>query len=518
MPEFSSFGDIDFYKDARLSSGDFIGRDYSAITDPAARKAYEGFVGNDPGAGRTLLDLMSNNPDTLAQFKSIATGNEYVPGSSGGGGGGEGGSPDPAATTGVTLGDIDKRHEASLAMTGINALSPYMSSTFTHTPMELKPEELQKHQTLGAEPTATTFLSDGATNIAAPTPTDATTMSPYMAFLAEQMTAAQKATLSPEAIMEAANGVVTPESTVQFQLAGLLDQFKDGAVPAWAAGAVRNANLAMAQRGLGKSSMAGSAILSSAMEAATPIAAHDASVYDRINHLNIQNLQDARKFNATMAGQLDFANLNNEQRASEVNMQARQQVLLSDQAAMNASKQFNATSKNQMDQFFANMGKEIAISNATRTDAMAQFDLDQANALQKFNAQIVDSRQKFEMQQRAVIDQSNVAWRRAINTENNVGVNRTNQQNTQAMLGISAQAQANLWQQYRDEAHWVMQSSENERTRDHNIAMAAMSRQFQSELMDESGKNAFAGALGSFASKALLGYLQGKQGFKFGGT
>jgi hypothetical protein len=465
---------------------------------------------------------MSNNPDILAQFKSIATGNEYVPGSGGGGGGGEGGTdgvfPDPAATTDVTLGDIDRRHEATLAMTGINALSPYMAAEFTHTPMEMKPEELQRYQTLGADPTATTFLSDGATDIAAPTPADATTMDPYIAFLASQMTPAQLATLSPEAKMAAANGIVTPESTVQFQLAQLLDQFKDGEVPAWAAGAVRNANLAMAQRGLGKSSMAGSAILGSAMEAATPIAAHDASVHERINHLNIQNLQDARKFNATMAGQLDFANLNNVQRALEVNHQARQQKLLSDQSAINAAKQFNATSKNQMDQFFASLGKEIAISNATRTDAMKQFDLDQANTLQKFNTQLRDSRQKFEMQSRAVIDQSNVAWRRAINTENNVGVNRTNQQNVQAMLGISAQAQANLWQQYRDEAHWVMQSSENERTRDHNIAMAAMSRQFQSELMDESGKNAFAGALGAFASKALLGYMQGKMGFKFAGT
>ena len=498
MPEFSSFGDIDFYKDARLSSGDFIGRDFSAITDPAAKKAYEGFVGNDPGAGRTLLDLMSNNPDTLAQFKSIATGNEYVPGSSGGGGGGEGGSPDPAATTGVTLGDIDKRHEASLAMTGTNALSPYMSSTFTHTPMELKPEELQKHQTLGAEPTATTFLSDGATNIAAPTPTDATTMSPYMAFLAEQMTAAQKATLSPEAIMEAANGVVTPESTVQFQLAGLLDQFKDGAVPAWAAGAVRNANLAMAQRGLGKSSMAGSAILSSAMEAATPIAAHDASVYDRINHLNIQNLQDARKFNATMAGQLDFANLNNEQRASEVNMQARQQVLLSDQAAMNASKQFNATSKNQMDQFFASLGKEIAINNATRTDAMEQFDVDQVNTTAKFNSQMVDARDRFETQMRVQIDQSNAEWRRKINTANTAAINRTNQLNVQAMLGISATAQANLWQQYRDEAHWVMQSSENQRTRQHNLAAAAMQHKFQAEMFDAASEEATNTAIGKF--------------------
>jgi hypothetical protein len=171
---------------------------------------------------------------------------------------------------------------------------------------------------------------------------------------------------------------------------------------------------------------------------------------------------------------------------------------------MNASKQFNATSKNQMDQFFASLGKEIAINNATRTDAMEQFDVDQVNTTAKFNSQMVDARDRFETQMRVQIDQSNAEWRRKINTANTAAINRTNQLNVQAMLGISATAQANLWQQYRDEAHWVMQSSENQRTRQHNLAAAAMQHNFQAEMFDAASEEATNTAIGKFIGGVFM--------------
>ena len=43
-------------------------------------------------------------------------------------------------------------------------------------------------------------------------------------------------------------------------------QFADGKTPAYAAGAIRNAQAMMAQRGLSASSMAGAAIMQAAME------------------------------------------------------------------------------------------------------------------------------------------------------------------------------------------------------------------------------------------------------------
>jgi len=56
-----------------------------------------------------------------------------------------------------------------------------------------------------------------------------------------------------------------------------------------------------------------------------------------------------------------------------------------------------------------------------------------------------------------------------------------------------------LWQQWRDEASWVNTSSENSKDRAHNIAMSALEREAELELLDESSKselNALLGTIG----------------------
>jgi len=47
--------------------------------------------------------------------------------------------------------------------------------------------------------------------------------------------------------------------------------------------------------------------------------------------------------------------------------------LLSDQAASNAASQFNATSTNQVNQFYDGLTSQIAEQNAARGDAMNKF-------------------------------------------------------------------------------------------------------------------------------------------------
>ena len=59
----------------------------------------------------------------------------------------------------------------------------------------------------------------------------------------------------------------TKEATVQGQMENLMAQFEGGATPAWAAGAIRNAQAEMAARGLSSSSLAGQALVQAAMEA-----------------------------------------------------------------------------------------------------------------------------------------------------------------------------------------------------------------------------------------------------------
>lgn len=266
----------------------------------------------------------------------------------------------------------------------------------------------------------------------------------------------------------AAQGQIKPEDTVAGQYKNLTD-FSNG-TPGWAQGALNKTNEQMAARGLGGSSIAAGATMSAILTAALPIAQQDAS------------------FNM----QMDLANLTN-----------RQQALLSDQAASNAAKQFNATSDNQVTQFFANLTTQIATQNAARADAMSQFNAGQADALAQFNSQLQNQRDQFNAANQLVIDQSNAQWRRSINTTNTAAINAANQVNAQNMFNLSTQAQANLWQQWRDEASWANTDSENALTRAHNLAVAALSRQTAFDLNNQAQQQELAQLMGKFAINVL---------------
>jgi DNA-binding transcriptional regulator YiaG len=90
---------------------------------------------------------------------------------------------------------------------------------------------------------------------------------------------------------QAAQGVVTDEMTVQGQLNKLTKDFDAGNPPPWAAASMRAATAQMAARGLGASSMAGQAIIQATLEAATPIAAADAKVFETMGLQNLSNRQ-----------------------------------------------------------------------------------------------------------------------------------------------------------------------------------------------------------------------------------
>jgi hypothetical protein len=118
-----------------------------------------------------------------------------------------------------------------------------------------------------------------------------------------------------QALAEAQTGTVEAASTVAGQLEKLMSQFNDG-TPAWAAGAIRQANAAMAARGLGGSSMAGAAIVQAAMEAAVPIAAKDAETFATMGLQNLSNRQAVSLANAAASQKIELENLNNSQTSS----------------------------------------------------------------------------------------------------------------------------------------------------------------------------------------------------------
>ena len=378
-------------------------------------------------------------------------------------------------------------------------------------------------------PTATAYGATATTPTTAQTIADPSTQAAanYTATTvgtAPTMTAAQGTVTQP---MTAQQGAIVSDATVAGQLEGLQQQVETAVsqgknLPAWALGAQKLVEANMAKRGLGASSMYAEALAQGVMQSAVPIAAQDAAAYKEMIFQNLNNRQQAAVQNAQSYLQMDMANLNNNQQANLQNLQARQASLFSDQAASNAASQFNATSQNQVDQFYKNLSTTVSSSNAQRADAMNQFAtsesnkisaqnannataVSQANAqteasINQFNSQLTDQREKFNVQNQQVIDQSNANWRRQINTANTAAVNAANQTNAQNMLNMSNFAMSSLWQQWRDEASWTNEASQNNLERLHNLAVAALERQTAFDLADQGARDNLFQLLGKFAA------------------
>ena len=336
------------------------------------------------------------------------------------------------------------------------------------------------------------------------------------------MTAATGTVTAPAV---AAQGTVSTDATVRGQLADLQQDVTTAVqsgnpLPVWARGAAKATEAALANRGMSQSSMAAEALAEGIMNSAIPIAKADADTYKQMIFQNLANNQQAAITNAQSYLQMDMANLSNTQQASLQNLNTRQAFLMSDQAAANAAYQFNATSQNQVNQFYDNMASQMSEQNAARNDAMKQYATSEANkisalnaqntvqvdeanaaresAINQFNATLDNQRQQFNVNNQREIDQSNVVWRRGINTANTAAVNAANQTNAQNLLNLSNWAMSAAWQQWRDEASWVNTASENEQNRNHNMAMAALERSAAVDLQDQASKDAMYQMIGKF--------------------
>ena len=360
--------------------------------------------------------------------------------------------------------------------------------------------------------------------------------------------------------IQAAEATPTRKATVQGQLDKLMQQFEDGNTPAWAAGAMRAANAALASRGLGASSMAGQAVIQAAMESALPIAQADASTFAQfegqnlsnrqqtalfaaqqrasflgqefdqnfqtrvmnaakvsdianmnftaeqniamensriVNTVNLENLsnrqamtmaqaaalanldmanlsnrQQAAVQNAQAFLQMDMANLDNRQQTSMFRAQSNIQAMFTDQAAVNAARQFNASSENQTNQFFADLSSRVSMFNAEQGNAMKQFNAGEVNATRKFNAQLRTQRDQFNANNSLVIAQANAQWRQNVATINTAAQNTANLEAARAQNGLTTQALDNIWQNERDTLSFAFQSYEAAQDRATQLLLA----------------------------------------------
>ena len=355
----------------------------------------------------------------------------------------------------------------------------------------------------------------GAAQAAQLTPTQ-----PYV-----QMAGVQ-GTVSAGSQAVAATQALDPQATTQYQLGQLMASITSGGpLPPWASPAVRKVSGIMQARGLGSSSMAGAAITQALMESGVQIAAQDANKYAAIQLQNLNNQQQTALANAATYAAMDKANLNarlqgavteaqallsvdlknldNKQKSDTLTYSSLVQGLFKDAAEENARQQFNAKNELQVEEFFAELGSQVETANANRVAAMRQFNVGEANAMAQFNSQMQDSRDKFNANMQFAVDQSNAVWRREVNTAATTIQNETNRINTQNLYNASQNALNNLWQQYRDNAAWNFQKSENALQRQHDTGLQAMQNAATQAYYNQQQKDAMAAQLGSWLARIL---------------
>ena len=315
--------------------------------------------------------------------------------------------------------------------------------------------------------------------------------------------AVDMAKVEQQAQMQAAQAQPSTQATVQGQLDKLYADFDNNNPPAWASEAMRVATAEMQERGLGSSSMAGQAVITATLEAATPIAMQDAQTYATFELQNLSNTQEAALYNAQQRAaflQIDFdqefqsrvanaaaiseiANLNFTaeqqialenarlaQTANLANLDAKNAKVLADAAAMtqmeltNLSNMQQAAKANaeaflQMD--FANLTNEQqtevlgqqAIIQALLTDQAAenaarQFNATSKNQVDQFMASLQSQIEQFNVTQTNAMSQFNAQQVNAVEMFNSEMENQRDQFNAANSLVI---AQANAqWRQQLD--------------------------------------------------------------------
>ena len=300
--------------------------------------------------------------------------------------------------------------------------------------------------------------------------------------------------------VEAATGAPSTAATVQGQLSTLMTQFEGGQPPAWAAGAIRAATTAMAQRGVSASSMAGQAIVQAAMETALPIAMADAQTTAQFEATNLSNRQQRAMLAAQQRAQFmgmefdqqfqarvqnaskvsDIANMNFSaeqqialenarltQTADLTNLSNRQGVIMAQAAAMSQADMSNLNNRQQaavqnaqnflqMDMANLEMSQQADMfrnqsmvqsffSDAAANNAASQFNATSENQTNQFFENLAATVGQFNSSQTNAMEQFNAGETNALSKFQQEISNQRDQFNAQNQLVI---AQANArWRQ-----------------------------------------------------------------------
>lgn len=314
-------------------------------------------------------------------------------------------------------------------------------------------------------------------------------------------------------------------ATVKDELDDLMEDFEGGKTPAWAAGAMRNANAMLAARGLGASSMAGMAVVQAAMESALPIAQMDAAnkqemamfkaeqrakfmgmdfdqkfqtkvmnaaKISEIANMNFTAEQQVALENARMAQTMNLANLDNKQakvmadaatmsQMDMANLNNRQQAAVQNAQAFLAMDMANLDNEQQAAMFRNQSRVESIMSDTAAENAAKQFNASSENQTNQFFASLATQVSQFNTEQSNAMSRFNAGEANALAQFNTAQDNAFAQFNAQNHL-IVAQANA-AWAQSVTTAE---NAAQNQANRDaalaaNNLTMTAYNNIVQRE-------------------------------------
>ena len=218
----------------------------------------------------------------------------------------------------------------------------------------------------------------------------------------------------------------------------------------------------------------------------------DAAAMSQLDVTNLNNRQQAQVQNARSFLDMDMASLSNEQATAIYKTQAIANALLSDTAQENSARQFNATSENQTNQYFANLAAQLGIHNNSQANETARFNAGEANAISTFNATAQAAREQFNAQNGLIVAQANANWAQKITTTENAAQNQSNRDGAMAANNFTMTAYNNMLQMERDIMSYAWRTAESQMDRDNAIRLQLMQNemteaQIQAEIDKSKG-------------------------------
>jgi hypothetical protein len=238
----------------------------------------------------------------------------------------------------------------------------------------------------------------------------------------------------------------------------------------------------------------------------------NAATFANLDMTNLNNRQQSEVQNAQNFLQMDLTNLSNEQQVALFKAQQNIQSLFTDQAATNASAQFNASSENQTNQYFASLASQTSQFNATQTNALNQFNVNAVNSINEFNSNLQNQRDQFNANSGLVVAQANAQWRQNLATVNTASQNESNREFAQTINAMTSKNVDQVWQRERDIMSLAYQTAESNADNATQIILQQMAADATITAAELQAKIEATQKTGNFLSEAFLKIVGGNLG------